>query len=88
MTWGPEQQTRFETLKEKLTYAPVVRQPDSSEEFELHTDASSIALGTCFMQRDDHETLHAVAYFSRKLRNAETRYPAIVLEVLVVVEGI
>jgi len=87
-TWGPEQQAAFETLKEKLTSAPVLRQPDFSKGFELHTDASSIALGACLMQRDDDQTPHAVAYFSRKLRDAETRYPAIDLEALAVVEGV
>ncbi|XP_037787716.1 uncharacterized protein LOC119583317 [Penaeus monodon] len=86
-TWGPEQQTAFETLKDKLISAPVLRQPDFSKEFELHTDASSIALGASHAKDDDH-TPHAVAYFSRKLRDAETRYPAIDLEALAVVEGV
>ncbi|XP_037777067.1 uncharacterized protein LOC119574050 [Penaeus monodon] len=63
-TWGPEQQAAFETLKDKLISAPVLRQPDFSKEFELHTDASHEAPG------------------------AETRYPAIDLEALAVVEGV
>ncbi|XP_042861284.1 uncharacterized protein LOC122246655 [Penaeus japonicus] len=80
-SWGPEQQAAFETLKEKLTSAPVLRQPDFSKEFELHTDASKIALGACLMQRDGTETLHAVAYYS-VLADAETRYPVIDMEAL------
>jgi len=86
--WGAEQQAAFEELKQRLTTAPVLRQPDFSRDFELHTDASSIALGACLMQRDTHNTPYAVAYYSRKLRDAETRYPAVDLEALAVVEGV
>lgn len=86
--WGAEQQSAFEELKLRLTTAPVLRQPDFSRDFELHTDASSVALGACLMQRDVHNTPYAIAYYSRKLRDAETRYPAIDLEALAVVEGV
>jgi len=86
--WGPEQQAAFEELKQKLTSAPVLKQPDFDREFELHTDASSIAIGACLMQRADDNSPHAIAYYSRKLRDAETRYPAIDLEALSVVEGV
>jgi len=86
--WGHEQQAAFSTLKEKLTSAPILRQPDFTREFELHTDASSIALGACLIQRDDLQIPHAIAYYSRKLRDPETRYPTIDLEALAVVEGV
>jgi len=86
--WGADQQKAFQELKDRLTTAPVLRQPDFNREFELHTDASSIAIGSCLMQRSDDSTPHAIAYFSRKLRGAESRYPAIDLEALSVVEGV
>ena len=37
-TWGREQQQAFETLKQKLGTAPVLRYPDVSKSFQLHTD--------------------------------------------------
>jgi len=86
--WGPEQQAAFNELKERLVTAPVLRQPDFSKEFELHTDASGIAIGACLMQQDDNQAPHAIAYYSRKLRSSETRYPTIDLEALAVVEGV
>jgi len=86
--WGPEQQTAFDELKERLVTAPVLRQPDFNKEFEIHTDASGVALGACLMQRDAEQTPYAIAYYSRKLRSAETRYPTIDLEALAVVEGV
>jgi len=87
-SWGPEQQKSFDELKERLVSSPILRQPDFSREFELHTDASALAIGSCLMQRDEDGNPHAIAYYSRKLRPAETRYPAIDLEALSVVEGV
>ncbi|XP_047469494.1 uncharacterized protein LOC125025520 [Penaeus chinensis] len=86
--WGNQQHEAFIKLKEHLVSAPVLKQPDFTRPFELHTDASSIAIGAVLLQRDDDETPHAVAYYSRKLRDSETRYPAVDCEALAVVEGI
>jgi len=86
--WGQEQEKAFESLKRKLITAPILRQPDFTREFEIHTDASQIAIGAALFQRDDAGVPHAIGYFSRKLRNAESRYPAIDLEALAVVEGV
>lgn len=86
--WGQEQEAAFKSLKQKLITAPILRQPDFTREFEIHTDASQIAIGAALFQRDDVGVPHAIGYFSRKLRNAESRYPAIDLEALAVVEGV
>jgi len=86
--WDVEQQQAFEELKSRLVSAPVLKQPDFTRQFELHTDASSIALGAALIQRDDQGAPQAIAYYSRKLRDPETRYPAIDCEALAVVEGV
>lgn len=65
--WEAEQQQAFEELKSRLVSAPVLKQPDFAQQFELHTDASSIALGAALIQRDDQGAPHAIAYYSRKL---------------------
>ncbi|XP_037783691.1 uncharacterized protein LOC119579918 [Penaeus monodon] len=62
--------------------------PDFTREFELHTDTSSIALGACLIQRDDLQIPYTIAYYSRKLRDPESRYPTTDLEALAVVEGV
>ena len=51
--------------------------------FTLCTDASSVGLGAVLEQEG-----HAVAYFSRALRNAESRYSTIELECLAIVESL
>jgi len=86
--WGPDQRDAFIKLKDLLITAPVLAKPDFEKNFELHTDASQVAIGACLMQTDDQNELHPIAYFSRKLRGAETRYSATDLEALAVVESV
>jgi len=86
--WEKDQQQAFEELKKRLASAPVLRQPDFTQPFELHTDASSIALGAALIQRDHDGAPHAIAYYSMKLRDPATHYPAIDCEALAVVEGV
>jgi len=86
-TWGEEQNRAFQELKEALISAPILRRPDFDLPFEIHTDASKVAIGVCLMQREKGKP-HAVAYFSRKLKGPEVRYSATDAEALAVVEGI
>lgn len=86
--WGRKEQEAFNILKEKLVSAPVLRKPRFEDPFEVHTDASQTAIGTCLMQRDADGNPAAIAYFSRKLRGPETRYSATDSEALAVVEGV
>nr|XP_027228496.1 uncharacterized protein LOC113820359 [Penaeus vannamei] len=85
---GDAAQQAFDTLKEALVRAPVLRLPDFDRPFEVHTDASGQALGAVLLQREADGTPHAVAYWSRVLKETETRYPIIDLEALAVVEAI
>jgi len=86
--WGDAAQQAFDTLKKALVTAPVLRLPDFDRAFEVHTDASGQALGAVLLQRDEDGSPHAVAYWSRILKDAESRYPIIDLEALAVVEAI
>ncbi|XP_076930028.1 uncharacterized protein LOC143594650 [Bidens hawaiensis] len=38
--WGPKQEEAFETLKEKLTNAPILALPEGQDDFVIHCDAS------------------------------------------------
>lgn len=86
--WEAKQQQAFDELKSKLTSAPVLRKPNFNESFELHCDASGLAIGACLMQRNEKGMPQAVAYYSRKLRDAEKKYPVIDHEALAVVEAV
>jgi len=86
--WGETPQTAFDTLKKALVRAPILRLPDFSQPFEVHSDASLQALGAALLQRDAEGVSYTIAYWSEVLKEAETRYPTIDLEALAVVEAV
>lgn len=71
--WGGEQQQAFESLKRAVSEAPVLVTADPSRPFSLSTDASGYAIGAV-LQQDQGQGLQPIAYMSRKLHEAETRY--------------
>lgn len=84
--WGPEQMTAFNTLKEHLCQAPILRLYDSKQEHEVHTDASSVGLAGVLMQKAEDGKFYPVSYFSRHCSPAERNYASHELEVLAMVE--
>ena len=69
----------FQTLKEKLTSAPVLTLPEGNEGFEVYSDASYQGLGCVLMQHK-----RVVAYASRQLKKHELNYPTHDLELAAV----
>ena len=57
--WTPECEESFQTLKKKLTTAPVLVLPEPNEPFEVYCDASLKGLGCVLMQHHN-----VVAYAS------------------------
>ena len=68
-------------LKAALASSPVLRLPDFRRQFVISTDASDVALGAILEQVFGHG-LQPVAFASRKLNNAESRYSAYKQEIL------
>jgi hypothetical protein len=67
--WSDSQDVAFNTLKDKLTHAPLLQLPDFTKVFELECDASGIGLGAVLLQEG-----RPVAYFSEKLSDASLKY--------------
>ncbi|CAH1247195.1 RTL1 [Branchiostoma lanceolatum] len=71
--WTPACQSAFDTLREKLTTAPLLAYPDYSQPFLLYTDASNQGLGAVLAQKQDGVE-RVIAYASRGLRPAERNW--------------
>ncbi|CAG4942267.1 unnamed protein product [Colias eurytheme] len=85
-TFNDEQRVAFQTLKEKLADAPVLRIFNPSLKTELHTDASSVAYSAILMQHHPDTGLHPVHYMSRKTNDIQSRHSSYELEATAVIE--
>jgi hypothetical protein len=74
----------FNTLKEKLTSAPVIVAPDWELPFELMCDASDFAVGAVLGQRKG-KVLHVIYYASKTLTDVQINYATTEKELLAVV---
>jgi hypothetical protein len=86
--WKLEAQQAFETLKAKLTQAPVLRQPDFKLSFELHTDWSATGLGAVLAQKDELNSEYVIACASRSNNRMERNYSGYLGECLAAVWGV
>ena len=69
--WGPEQHHAFEDIKQLLTSARVLRTPEWSKTFNLHTDWSKEGVGAKLSPIGDDGVEYAVAYASHTNTQAE-----------------
>lgn len=74
----------FEQCKDLLINAPLLQHPDFSKPFIVTTDASDVALGAVLSQGKIGND-RPIAYISRTLNIAETKYSTIEKELLAVV---
>ena len=79
--WTDKEQQVFEHLKELLSSPPILAYPDFSLPFELHTDASTKALGAVLYQLQEGKK-RVISYASRTLTKSERNYSAFKLEFL------
>jgi len=63
--WGKEQANVFETLKDKLTKAPMLTLPNFTKSFEIECDASNIGIGAFLFQKG-----HPITFLSEKLKGS------------------
>jgi hypothetical protein len=81
--WGQKCEDAFHTLRQHLTTALVLAQPDSGKPFDVYYDASDTGLG-CVLMQDNR----VIAYASRALRPHEQNYPTHDLELAAVVHAL
>ena len=83
--WSAHCTNAFEQLKIAITTAPVLVSPDWSKPFRCHIDASQRAVGGILTQIDENVVDRAIAYYSKKISNAEQDYTANERELLALV---
>jgi hypothetical protein len=64
--WSQKCEYAFHTLRQHLTIAPMLAQPDNTKSFDVYCDASGTVLG-CVLMQDNR----VIAYASRALRPHE-----------------
>lgn len=79
-SWTQHHDSTFQALKKQIASTPVLRFFDISKPAVIQTDASSMGLGSCLLQEG-----RPIAYASRALTDAETRYAQIEKELLAIV---
>jgi len=79
--WTDEHQKAFDTMKRIMARETILAYPDFNKVFEIHTDASKTQLGACISQEG-----RPIAFYSRKLNPAQTRYTTTERELLSIVE--
>ena len=84
--WDDQHKREWENLKTVLTKEPVLKYFDSSKPTKISTDASKCGIGATLLQKHDDSWL-PVAYASRAMTPAETRYAQIEKEMLGIAYG-
>jgi RNase H-like domain found in reverse transcriptase len=79
--WTEECQTAFDEMKQLISRKTLLTYPDFKLPFKIHTDASQVQLGACISQAGK-----PVAFYSKKLNPAQTRYTTTEQELLSIVE--
>lgn len=80
--WTNEAQDAFETLKDLLTTAPILINPDYTKQFFIRCDASTQGVGSVLYQKDEEGNELPIAFISQKLNDAQKKYSVTELECL------
>lgn len=86
--WSEECQKAFDTIKNLLCTQPVLEIFDQELPINIYTDASLEGVGAILKQIQPDGTEKPVAYFSKKLNDAQKKKKAIYLECLAIKEAV
>jgi hypothetical protein len=79
--WDPIHQTAFGNVKSVIVKEVMLAYPDFSKPFDIYTDTSTKQFGAVITQDN-----RPIAFFSRKLSDAQSKYTVTKLEFLAIVE--
>ena len=79
--WEKEQQHAFDIIKKVISKETLLVYPNFNETFQIHTDASHRQMGAVISQKG-----MPIAFWSKKLKDAQVRYTTTERELLSIVE--
>ena len=79
--WTDRHQKAFDTMKKIMARETILAFPNFNKPFHIYTDASKVQLGAVITQDEK-----PIAFYSRKLSSAQTRYTTTEKELLSIVE--
>lgn len=85
--WSHPQEEAFRRLKSLMADAPILILPDPNLPYVINTDASGFAVGAV-LQQDQGKGLQPIAFLSKKMKDAETRYPVHEQELLAIIHSL
>ena len=84
--WSSEEKLAFDTLRERITLAPILVLPNNSRPYRVEADSSDFATGAILSQQDlEDEKWHPVAFLSKSLSLVERNYEIHDKEMLAIV---
>ncbi|CAB3246929.1 unnamed protein product [Arctia plantaginis] len=86
--WSADCQKSFEIIKDLLCSQPILEIFDQNLPIKIHTDASLEGIGAVLKQTQRNGVDKPVAYFSKKLNQAQKKKKAIYIECLAIKEAI
>jgi len=86
--WSKECEEAFESLKKKLSEAPVLAHYDPNRQTRVETDASDGVVAAVLSQLCEDEEWHPVAYYSASMTPAEHNYDIHDKELLAVIKAL
>ena len=97
--WGDKQKDAFNCIKTCLTSKPILRYPDFSREFIIHTDASGYGIGAVLAQmqcpphsaktvEENDEIEVVIAYSSKHLNDRESKWSTTEKEAYAIIHAI
>lgn len=78
--WTEKAEDAFIELKQCLSNAPVLSQPDFTRPFYIQCDASIVGVGSVLFQIMEDGEEHPIAFYSKKLNSAQRNYSITELE--------
>ncbi|KAG5716120.1 hypothetical protein E4T56_gene10870 [Termitomyces sp. T112] len=87
-SWGPLEQTAFDTLKCTVTSRPDLLFPDNNSPFCIKADSSDFATGVVLSQQSPEDgKWHPVAFYSKSLNAVEWNYEIHNKEMLTIIQS-